>query len=67
MNLEELPDSRVVVIDQSEADRIKKDGRFKIETGDGRRNLRKTRQWFETEKEYLEYLLVLDALDIELI
>ena len=33
----------------------------------GRRRLRKVREWFDTEKEYLEYLLVMDALDIELI
>ena len=66
-NLEELPDSKVVVTDQSEADRIEESGRFKVKRGNRYRNLDKTREWFKTEKEYLEYLLVMDALDIELL
>ena len=65
-NLDEMPTSKVVVTEESEADEIQQDGRFRIEKGN-RRNLRKTREWFQTEKEYLEYLLVMDALDIELV
>ena len=65
-NLDELPESFVVVTDEQEAEEIEQTEKFKIDK-DSRRKLRKTREWFETEKEYLEYLLVMDALDIELI
>lgn len=64
-NLEELPESYIVVTDEKEADLIEKEGRYQVENK--LRRLKKTREWFETEKEYLEYLLVMDALDIELI
>ena len=63
-NLEKLPESFVVVTDEAEADLLVQTSQFNI---DRRRRLRKTRDWFETEKEYLEYLLVMDALDIEII
>ena len=70
-NLAELPKSYVVITDEEEADKIQKEGIYDISKEAGqkqrRRDLRKTREWFETEKEYLEYLLVMDALDIELI
>ena len=64
-NLDDLSNSYVVVTDEEEADEIERTGKFVID--DRRRMLRKTREWFETEKDYLEYLLVMDALDIELI
>ena len=64
-NLDDLPNSYVVVTDEEEADEIERTGKFVID--DRRRMLRKTREWFKTEKDYLEYLLVMDALDIELI
>ena len=63
-NLDKLPETFVVVTDEAEADEIERDGRFVVDKG---RRLRKTREWFETEKDFLEYLLVMDALDIELI
>jgi len=56
-HLSELPLTYVVVA-ESEKDLNEKDER---------RRLKRTMEWFETEKEYLEYLLVMDALDIELI
>ena len=65
-NLNELPFSKVVITDQSEGDLIEKEKRFKVERGNSR-NLRKTREWFLTQKDYHEYLLVMDALDIDLI
>ena len=64
-NLDDLSNSYVVVTDEEEADEIERTGKFVID--DRRRMLRKTREWFKTEKDYLEYLLVMDALDIELI
>lgn len=44
-NLEELPESYVVVTDEQEADRVEHDGLFTIEKEEaqGRRDLRKTR------------------------
>lgn len=65
-NLDELPSSVVVVTDEAEAEEVQNTAKFQIDKN-SRRKLRKTREWFETEKEYLEYLLVMDALDIELI
>ena len=64
-NVEELPQSYVVVTDEEEAERLIESGEIKLD--ESGRKLRKTRDWFETEKDYLEYLLVMDALDIELI
>lgn len=65
-NPKEITTSKVVLTDENEADKIEKDGRFQIDKDKGR-SLRKTREWFETEKDFLQYLLVLDALDVELI
>jgi len=65
-NLAELPTSYVVVTSEAEADMVEDTGKFKIDKEERGRRLKKTRDWFETEKEYLEYLLVMDALDIEL-
>ena len=71
-NLSDLPNSFVVVTSEAEADFVQQTGKFKISDSSPinpqgpKRRLKKSRDWFETEKEYLEYLLIMDALDIEL-
>ena len=70
-NVDEITESFIVVTDEAEANRIENERSLAtmlrdVKKQDSRR-LKKARDWFDTESEFLEYLLVMDALDIEVI